>query len=135
MKRGKLQRLSIAVAAAAMLLGGAAAKAISAEISASQFVGNMHDYVQNGDVTAAKDALQHLLDIGITQIKIGDTYYKVVDLMAMLNDPLTAKMLLAQLTEAVNGGIMAYFVTENRIVASVNWDDGGDGLFPTGSAG
>jgi hypothetical protein len=134
MKRGKLHCLTLAVAAAAMLIG-TAAKAVSTDISASQFVGNVYGYVQNGDITAAKDALQHLMDMGITQIKIGDAFYQIADIVKLLDNPTSAQLLLAQLYESVNRGIVAYFVNENRIVASVDWDEGGDGLFPTGSTG
>jgi hypothetical protein len=135
MKRGSLQRLTLAIAAATMLLGPAT-KAISAEISASAFVTNLYGYVQDGDLTAAKEALTQLQNLGIKQFQIAGVYYRIADILMTLDDPAGSKALLAELYASVNSGIKAYFVSENRVVASVNWDAAGGGdLFPTGSAG
>jgi hypothetical protein len=135
MKRGKLERLSMAIFAAVALLGGAAAKAApSTDVSASTFVGNLYQYVQNGDITAALDALAHLKALGINYIRIGEMNYGIDSVMNMLSDPVQAKVMLASLASTVQQGVKAYFVAENRVIASVDWGKGED-LFPTGSAG
>ena len=133
MKRLKLQRLALAVAAAGLLFGGVT-KAISTEISAAAFVTSLQQYVDNGEIAAAKDALMQLQKFGINQIMIGDQYYLIADLLLALDDPAQAKVLIAMLSVPVTSGVAAFFVKEDRVVASVNWTTNGD-IFPTGSAG
>ncbi|MGV3490084.1 MAG: hypothetical protein ACO1OG_02070 [Devosia sp.] len=132
MRLSKLQRLAMAVAAAGILFGGIS-KAISTEISASVFVTNLQSYVANGEIAAAKDALAQLQAMGINQILIGDQYYLISDLLIALDNPEQALMLVQMLVASVEGGLTAYFVAQNQVVASVNWETGE--LFSTSSAG
>lgn len=134
MKSTKLQRLAMAVAAAGLLFGGIS-KAISTEMSAGAFVTNLHQYVENGEIAAAKDALRQLQQFGIKQILIGTEYYLIEDVLLMLDNPAQAKLILATWAASMKNGVQVYFVAENRVVASVNWDSTGSDLFPTGSAG
>lgn len=135
MKRKNMERLSLAIFAAVAILGGPMARAAqSTNISASTFVANLYQYVVDGDVTAATEALDHLKALGINYIKIGNTNLAIDAVIAMLKDPAQAKLVLAQLATSVKRGITAYFVAENRVIASVEWGSGED-LFPTGSAG
>lgn len=133
MKHSKLQRLALAVMAAGILFGGAH-RAMSTEISAADFVTNLQQYVENGDITAAKDALRQLQALGINQIRIGDEFYSIADVLVALETPDRARIILATLMASVNAGVTAYFVAENRTVASVEWAPAND-VFPTGSAG
>jgi hypothetical protein len=132
MKRDRLRKLAMAVAAAGLLVGGIT-KAVSTEISASSFVTNLQQYVDNGEYAAAKEALRQLMAFGINQIMIGDQYYLIADLLLALDNPEQARAIIAALSVPVTGGVAAYFVAETRVVASVNWTD--RGIFPTGSAG
>jgi hypothetical protein len=134
MKRSKLQRLVMAVMAATMLFGGAS-QAVSTEISAGSFVTSLQQYVENGEYAAAKDALRQLQALGINQIQVGDAYYFISDILLILEDPDQARLLMATLMDSVTNGVTAYFVAEDRVVASVDWLPTGAELFPTGSAG
>lgn len=133
MKNSKLQRLALAVMAAGILFGGAS-RVMSTEISATDFVTNLHQYVENGEIAAAMDALRQLQALGINQIRIGDQFYAIADVLAALDNPSQARMMLATLMASVNAGVTVYFVAENRTVASVEWAPTND-VFPTGSAG
>jgi len=132
MKPIKLHRLAMAVAAAGLLFG-AINKSVGTEITATAFVANLQQYVENGEIAAAKDALLQLQAFGITQIKVGDEFFMIADILLALDDPAQARLLLA-MWASVNNGVTAYFVAENRVVASVNWEPAVD-IFPTGSAG
>lgn len=134
MKPSKLQRLAIAVAAAGLLFGGVT-KAISTEISASAFVTNLQQYVENGEIAAAKEALRQLQAFGINQIMVGGRVYVIADLLIALDNPAEARIFLTALAASVSNGVEAYFLAENRVVASVDWSAVGGDLFPTGSAG
>lgn len=134
MKLNKLHRLAMAVAAVGLLAGGVSKAAVSTEISASTFVTNLQQYVQNGDIAAAKDALQQLKSFGIKHIKIGDEMFLIDDVLVALDDPTQANLMITRLVASVNSGLEAYFVAENRVVASVDWSKTPD-LFPTSSAG
>lgn len=129
-----LRRLAMAIAAAGLLAGGVVT-ALSAEISATAFVTNLDQYVQNGEMAAAKDALLQLKSFGITHIKIGEEYILIDDVLTALADPMQARLVLAHLMTSVNSGITAMFVAEDRVVASINWSPADQDIFPTGSAG
>src|SRR5690349_9960848 len=120
MKLSKLQRLAMAVAAAGLLFG--VTKAVSTEISAAVFVTNLQQYVENGEIAAAKDALRQLQELGIKQIRIGDEYFLIEDVLLFLDNPAQAKLILAAWAASMNGGVKAYFVREDRVVASVEWN-------------
>jgi len=134
MKPIKLHRLALAVAAAGLLAAGIS-RAVSTEISAATFVTNLQQYVENGELAAAKDALRQLQSFGIKQIKIGDEYFLIEDVLLFLENPAQAKVILAAWSASMNGGMKAYFVAEDRVVASVNWTPTRGDIFPTGSAG
>ena len=133
MKLLKFQRLAMAIAAAGLLAGGLTTRAVSVEISAAAFVTNLQQYVSNGQIAAARDALLQLKGFGITRMKIGDGYYDINDLLFALEDPAQARQLLAMLAAYVESGVTAHFVAEDRVVASIDWDVGIE-LFPTSSA-
>jgi hypothetical protein len=128
----KVQRLAMIVAAASLLTGGLTSKVMSVEISATAFVTNLQQYVSNGQINAARDALMQLKGFGITRMKIGDAYYDIDDLLLALNDPTQAAQLLTMLAAYVENGVTARFVAQDRVVASIDWDTGE--LFATSSA-
>jgi hypothetical protein len=134
MKLSKLQRMTMAIAAAGLLLGGVA-KAISTELSAVDFIKSVSQSVERGDIQAAKVALSQILELGIKQIRIGKTDYLIVDILLALDDPIKGPILLTEMMKPVNLGSSVYFVAENRTVATVNWTPATTQLFPTGSAG
>lgn len=133
MKFLKRHRLALIVAGASLLAGGLVSNVMSVEISASSFVTNLQQYVSNGQLSSAKDALLQLKEFGITRMKIGDAYYDIDDLLFALNDPTQGPQLLTMLAAYVASGVSAQFVTEDRVVASIDWDTGE--LFATSSAG
>lgn len=124
----------MAVAAAGLLIGGISA-AISTEMSAATFVTNLQQYVDNGEIAAAKDALRQLQGFGIKQIKIGEEFFLIEDVLLMLDNPIQAKLILATWLASMNGGMKVYFVSVDRVVASVNWTATTVETFPTGSTG
>ena len=134
MKSSKLQRLARAIAAAGLLFGSGT-PAVSTEISATEFVTNLQRYVEDGEIAAARNALQQLQAMGINQIKIGDEYFGIVDVLTMMDNPSRARMLLATWLASVTSGVKVYFVSENRVVASINWAPLDNDIFPTGSTG
>lgn len=134
MKTSKLHRMAMAIAAAGLLLGGVA-KAVSTELSAVEFVKSVSQSVERGDIQAAKVALSQILALGIKQIRIGETDYLIANILLALDDPAKGPQLLAEIMKPVNLGSSVYFIAENRAVASVNWTPADTQLFPTGSAG
>ncbi len=55
------------------------------------------------------DALRQLQALGINQIRIGDQFYAIVDVLAALENPSQARMMLATLMASVNAGVTVYF--------------------------
>ncbi len=134
MKRKSLERLGMAIAAAAML-SGSAERAMSLEISASNFVGNLNGYVNAGEIASAKDALRQLQALSVEQIQVGGRSYLIGDLIDMLDDPAVAQTELGGLVALIQVSGNAYFVAGNRVISSVEWANSSRDLFPTGSAG
>ena len=132
MKKRTIRRLAIALAAAAVL--GTATTALSLEISATTFVTNLDNYVMAGELAAAKDALMQLQRLGVQRIKIGEMTYDIDELIGMMSNPEEARIAVSQLIMSLRYYHTAYFESQNRVIASVNWAAVPD-LFPTGSAG
>lgn len=133
MKLHRFQRLAVAVTAAALLAGGVTSRAVSVEISAATFISKLQQYVASGQIANARDALTQLQGFGITRMKIGDGYYAIDDLLLTLDNPGAAQQMLAMLSAYIDAGVTASFATEDRVVASVDWNGDFD-LFPISSA-
>ena len=117
------------------MLSGSASRAISLEISASKFVGNLNGYVHAGEIASAKDALRHLQAMSVEQISVGGRIYLITDLINMLDNPALAQSVLGDLVAFLQVSGKAYFVAGNCVISSVDWADSSQDLFPTGSAG
>jgi hypothetical protein len=133
-KSSSFRKLAIAVATMAAV-GGVASVALALDVTATDFVKSLNTYIQNGDYAAARDALNRLSALKVRQIKIGDKVYAINDLLAVLSNPRQSPILMAELIDALNANGIAYFVAENRVVASVDISAAAADLFPTGSAG
>jgi hypothetical protein len=133
-KSSSFRKLAIAVATM-VAVGGVASGALALDVTATDFVKSLNTYIQNGDYAAARDALNRLSALKVRQIKIGDKVYAINDLLAVLSNPRQSPILMAELIDALNANGIAYFVAENRVVASVDISAAAADLFPTGSAG
>ncbi len=133
-KSNNLRNLAIAVATM-VAIGGAATGALALDVTATDFVKNLNTYIQNGDYAAARDALNRLSALKVKQIKIGNKTYAISDLLTALNNPRQSPVLMAELISALKATGVAYFVAEDRVVASVDISAAATDLFPTGSAG
>lgn len=129
-----LRKLAIAVATM-VAVGGAASGAMALDVTATDFVKNLNTYIQNGDYAAARDALNRLSALKVKQIKIGNKVYAISDLLVALSNPRQSPVLMAELITALNATGVAYFVAEDRVIASVDISAAAADLFPTGSAG
>jgi len=129
-----LRKLAIAVATM-VAVGGAASGAMALDVTATDFVKNLNTYIQNGDYAAARDALNRLSALKVKQIKIGNKVYAISDLIVALSNPRQSPVLMAELVTALNATGVAYFVAEDRVIASVDISAAAADLFPTGSAG
>jgi hypothetical protein len=116
-------------------VGGVASVAMALDVTATDFVKSLNTYIQNGDYAAARDALNRLSALKVRQIKIGDKVYEISDLLEVLSNPRQSPVLMAELIEALNTTGIAYFVAEDRVIASVDISAAAADLFPTGSAG
>jgi len=133
-KSSSLRKLAIAVATMAAV-GGVASVAMALDVTATDFVKSLNTYIQNGDYAAARDALNRLSALKVRQIKIGNKIYEISDLLEVLSNPRQSPVLMAELIEALNTTGIAYFVAEDRVIASVDISAAAADLFPTGSAG
>lgn len=133
-KSSSFRKLAIAVATMAAV-GGVASVALALDVTATDFVKSLNTYIQNGDYAAARDALNRLSALKVRQIKIGDKIYEISDLLEMLSNPAQSPVLMAELIQALNATGVAYFVAEDRVIASVDISAAAADLFPTGSAG
>ena len=129
-----LRKLAIAVATM-VAVGGAASGAMALDVTATDFVKNLNTYIQNGDYAAARDALNRLSALKVKQIKIGNKVYAISDLIVALSNPRQSPVLMAELVTALNATGVAYFVAEDRVIASVDISAAAADLFPTGSPG
>lgn len=133
-KSSDLRKLAIAIATM-IAVGGTASHVMALDVTATDFVTNLNGYVQSGDFSAAREALSRLNQMHVKQIKIGDQVYDVGELLSILSNPKQSPEFMAQLMAALKTSGVAYFVSENRVIASVNFSDKSADLFPTGSAG